>query len=455
MASRMANISNLFADQKTRMIVVLTGVLLISMVVWGFLRFTKNTENQTNNSSVTSVPNIESIPDPKQQLSQSMAQNLKASDQRRIDAARQGGSSALPTLLPQEQDAQPLPDGLGQNGSDAQGLLGNKNANGASSDDANKLKDAAVNSQLAALSNELASSQQQLANSQALLTQQQYQAQQKALEEAQKQQQKLTQNMQNQGQALIANWTGSRGTPTQVYVQGKLATDEESDDNKQSRGRKSAVSTNDTADNDVSSTNQPPKQPASIKAGDVVFGILNTKINSDEPGPILATIVSGKYRGAKLVGAVQQSPKITGTNGPTTVILSFNIMSIKNMSNSISVNVIAIDPDTARTALASEVDFHRLYRYGTLFASSFLSGYGSAITSSGSVTFNNTDGSQTTYQQELNPTETFLAALGGVGTELGDALSDAVDRPNTITVNSGVSLGLLFLDDVTIDGMAG
>lgn len=442
----MSNISNLFADQKTRMIVVLTGILLISMIVWGFFRFTENTESQSSSSSVSSVPNIESVPDPNQQLSPTMTQNIKASDQQRIDTAKQSGQSALPTLLPQSQGAQQVPFASNNSNSGDKANAGK---------DATKAKqDSLTSSQLSALNNELTKSQQDLADAQARLSQQQLQAQQKALQDAEKQQKQLSQNMQNQAQALFSSWSGKDGTPTQAYVEGKLAKDK--DAAAEGTGQQAPAAEQDGQQAPpTASTSSDDKSPAAIKAGDVMFGILRTEVNSDQPGPILATLVSGKYRGAKLVGSVQQSKKITGTNGPETVVLTFNTMSVKGLPNSVSINAIAIDPDTARTALASDVDHHRLYRYGTLFASSFLSGYGNAISSSGSVTFSASDGTQTSFQQQLNPTETFLAALGEVGTELGDSMSDAIDRPNTIVVNSGISLGLLFLDDVTIDEMAG
>ncbi len=42
--------------------------------------------------------------------------------------------------------------------------------------------------------------------------------------------------------------------------------------------------------------------PPMIKAGTIMFAVLDTAVNSDEPGPILATMVSGKYKGAKLIG---------------------------------------------------------------------------------------------------------------------------------------------------------
>jgi len=453
----MKNISNLLSDPKSRMVFVLTMIIFIAMIVWGFLRFSGSSTAQTSaNASVTDIPDIKSTPNPDQQLSPNMVQNIKASDKQRLSSAQSSGSSALPTLLPQSQEAQPLPQNSSQDSKDGK-ADGSNNKNGAK--DGNNANGQLSAEQLAAINDQLAQSQQALVDAQAQLIQQQIAEQQQALAEAKKNQQQLTQSMSNQGQALLANWAGEQGTPKQSYVTGQLAEDNPKN-GKNSKNSNSSTTTVGMKNEDLMSgpqqnSTEKEKSPATIKAGDIMFAVLRTEVNSDQPGPILATIVSGKFRGAKIVGSMQKLPEITGTNGPDSVILSFKSMSIKDLPASVSINAVAIDPDTARTAIASSVDHHRLYRYGTLFASSFLSGYGSAISSSGSVVLNNTDGSQTTFQQELNPTETFLSALGEVGTQVGDALSDAIDRPNTIVVNAGISLGLLFLDDVTINDLTG
>ena len=52
-------------------------------------------------------------------------------------------------------------------------------------------------------------------------------------------------------------------------------------------------------------------------------------------------------------------------------------------SKSLTVNTVAISEQTARTAMASSVDHHYLTKYGILFASSFMSGIGTAISQSG------------------------------------------------------------------------
>ncbi|CAM4428291.1 MAG: hypothetical protein LEGION0398_MBIBDBAK_00469 [Legionellaceae bacterium] len=176
-----------------------------------------------------------------------------------------------------------------------------------------------------------------------------------------------------------------------------------------------------------------------VKAGTIMFGVLNTAVNTDQPGPIMATIVSGKFKGAKLLGTIQRQED--------KALLTFNIMNYKKLSRSQTINVVAIDPETARTALATDVDYHYWLRYGSLFAASFIQGYSNAIATSGTTTTTSLL-STTTSRPQLNPSEKLLVALGNVGTQYSTLLMPLFNKPPTVTVNSGTGVGLLFLTDV-------
>jgi len=161
----------------------------------------------------------------------------------------------------------------------------------------------------------------------------------------------------------------------------------------------------------------------------------------------MATVELGPYKGAKLLGSLQPTGKYAKG-----VALRFTTMTMPQYKSSISITAYAIDPDTARTAVASDVDHHYLMRYGTLFASSFLSGYGQAIESSGQTTVNSQFGGNTQTLSDLNNKDKFLYALGNVGTQAGNEMGDLFHRPATITVNSGTGIGILYMQDVPKPG---
>ena len=139
-----------------------------------------------------------------------------------------------------------------------------------------------------------------------------------------------------------------------------------------------------------------------------------------------------------------------------TVLITFNTLSHPKLSKSVSIDTVAISQETARTALASSVDNHYLLKYGSLFASSFLSGLGTAISSSGasvSTTDSSDDSSGlwTVTSADLNTGEQIAVALGNVGTKMGDQLAPMFDalKP-TVKVYSGTGMGILFMKDFVI-----
>ena len=397
---------------------------------------------------------LKSIPGQKA-YSPTQLENLDAEDQRRKQLAQLMGESAMPTFRSAQKDDEASSSSLpGQltNAGDGSNVDSTKNSNTyETTGGTGKNSSQPTAEQLAALQALQQQAQQKLAADQAAANAQataRQQALQQALAEAKQKQQEMTKSMQNQAKAMMASWTNSTANK-QRYVAGKLET-QSTTSHSTDQANANTSSTENPAQSNQQQNQGKKSGVATIKAGEVSFAILNTEINSDQPGPILATIVSGPLRGAKLVGSLDKPTVIQGTNGPESVILNFSTMSSPELPTSESISAVAIDADTARTALASDVDHHYLYRYGTVFASAFLSGYGNAITSAGTTTFNDASGGSTTISQELSPKEQFLAGLGNVGTQLGSQLNGAINRPNTIIVKSGTTLGILFLNDVII-----
>ena len=189
-----------------------------------------------------------------------------------------------------------------------------------------------------------------------------------------------------------------------------------------------------------------------IKAGSILYGVLETGIDSDESSPVLARIVEGDLKGARLVGGF--------TKAKEHVVIKFNRISIPGVEKSVPISMYAIDQNTARTALASHVDHHYLLRYGGLFATSFLSGFGAAITTSGATIINNNTaggGATTTNSdaiqvitKELSPFGLVVSALGKVGTQMSSAIAPLQNTAPTVYVRSGAGVGLLLISDFSV-----
>ncbi len=406
MASRLDNISQLFSNFRTRSIIIVTLVILGLAILVGIIRiikFSSGTKADNTITALTSAPTGKTVPG----LSPTSPEYTQLQDQlnqQRLQEAAQTGGSSIPTITYQSPDT--------PNNSNADLGDGGNPAPAAT---------APVDPQVQALQQQVAQQNEQL---QAVAQQQLQQASQDK-----------SQAMRNQAQKLLSAWSQS---PNQ---QLEMSADDGSD-NTTMGGRGGRLGPD----------GKPLASAASlIKAGDIIFAVLDTQVNSDEPGPVMATLVLGPYKGAKLLGSLGNAKTLPGTNGAESLILRFSVMSFKGFSRSIGISAVAIDPDTARTALASDVDHHYMLRYGSLFASSFLEGYGNAASQAGSSTTQNPDGSNFTQYPDASPKREVASGFGQVGTSWGQQIGQIFQRPNTITVDAGTGVGILFLTDVSQD----
>jgi len=191
-----------------------------------------------------------------------------------------------------------------------------------------------------------------------------------------------------------------------------------------------------------------PARPPIVKAGDILYAVIDTSVDSDEPGPVLATIVSPKLRGARLIGTFNLPANAEK------MVINFTTMSVPGAPSTTGINAYAIDADTARTALSSRTDHHYLMRYGSLFASSFIEGLGNAIqTANTTITIGGTGGLTNTQVQNNRSgkvtLENAVIALSTVGKNWGQQAQQLFNRPTTVQVFSGTAVGILFMQDLT------
>lgn len=284
---------------------------------------------------------------------------------------------------------------------------------------------------LSAQAAENASSSQQL---QAILDRQN---QQMAEQKYQQKIQQRTSDMLSAANQSLQDW---KRVSTQVYTEGNDTDKTET----QTSGLVSVNGTNALQPQALAATNQ---QKAIIKTGDIVFAVMDTSVNSDEPGPILATIVSGKLKGTKLIGSFNLP------SNASKMVITFNTLSVPGASKTISIAAYAIDPNTARTALSSRTNHHYMMRYGSLFASSFIEGFGNAFQSANTtVTVGGTGGGNNiTVQNGIGRStlENAVIGLATVGKSWGQQAQQIFSTPTTVEVYSGTGLGVLFTQDVT------
>ena len=186
-------------------------------------------------------------------------------------------------------------------------------------------------------------------------------------------------------------------------------------------------------------TPEPVATDAGIKPGDLLYAVIDTGVNSDVPSAVMATIASGKYRNARLLGKFQRFEK--------RLVLAFSSVILPS-GERLQVEAYAVDPATSEASVASSVDTHFFSRWGGLVASAFLEGLGTAKRYSGAQSTVYGNASETTDQMVWNtysPADQAWIAAGRVGERAAKIFEQNFDRPPTVYLESGTAVGVLVL----------
>jgi intracellular multiplication protein IcmE len=234
--------------------------------------------------------------------------------------------------------------------------------------------------------------------------------------------------MQAQAQQIYGSWNT---VPMREEIVGIPET------NELGEGEAGAAAGTDNAET-------PPLLPPVLRAGDILYAVLDTEVNSDySDQAVMATIVHGKFKGARVLGNLA----VGGPDGDA-LLLRFSSLSQPTWPASLSISALGVNPDTAQQGMASSVDHHYLQRWGTLFATSFLSGYADAVSSAGSASISADGSSVQVTQAPVSPAGRIMVGLGEVGKAASSEAQAYMNRPPTVILNAGVPVALLLTADV-------
>lgn len=408
MATKKNNLKNLMSNSRTRLIVIITSVVVILMVVFGFMGSSDDKGNKpaeaTGAASVGPTPeNITPVPGTNDSPGYNALQEKANSDA--FKEAQEKGTSNVPVLTNES--------------------LANKKD---IFDDLNKDNRKPIVEEPPVI------------DATPVQPEQQYQAQPQAIQqpatsETTQDRQAYMQSVQQQITTYINGWSAGQGLQ-EFNMTGQAPQQQ------QGAGNTNGTSTGTNvqqASYDSSNSSSSNKGPAFVRAGSVVPAVMLTAINSDEPGPVLAQIVTGPLKGARLIGQMVSSDQ--------RVVVQFSSLSMPGASQTFNISSFAIDPDTSRTGLATDVNNHYFLRYGLGLAAAFISGYGEAVQNAGSTTTTNAFGGTTTIMGDMTHKQIAESAFGKVGQKLGSELDKETNRAPTVTVASGTSIGVLFMAD--------
>lgn len=177
-----------------------------------------------------------------------------------------------------------------------------------------------------------------------------------------------------------------------------------------------------------------------IRAGQMESVRLDTGINSKVAGEFIGTVLTGPHAGARVVGTAQRHDDLVR---PT-----FSMMSVPNLGYSLPIKAIGVDAQTLENGTATDVDRKLFLKYGVQPLAVALSAVGSAMTSSGTTVIINGNGTQTTSTPEMTASRARGIALGAAaGAVSKDAAG--FDTEPVVKVAPGTIIGMIFLADVT------
>lgn len=182
-----------------------------------------------------------------------------------------------------------------------------------------------------------------------------------------------------------------------------------------------------------------------LNAGEIVYAQLLNEANSDVPGPVLAQIMSGPLKGTRVLGSFERQDDY--------LTLSFNSAVIDGTT--VSINAVAMDPDTTLPGLATDVDHRYLQRILLPAAAAFVEGAASAIADSGLTTVTIQGETVAEETEETDSDQEIASGIEEAGQELREIFDDELDDIEVLVrVEAGTPMGLLFTEPVVIQDNA-
>ncbi len=177
-----------------------------------------------------------------------------------------------------------------------------------------------------------------------------------------------------------------------------------------------------------------------LPAGTVEYAQLITEANSDIPGPILAQVASGPLAGARLIGNFEVANDY--------LVLTFDRIIIDGITH--PTEAIAMDPDTTRLGMVTDIDRRYFTRIILPAAAAFVEGMGEAISETNETTVVVDGGSAVSSEEELDTQEELFKGLEKATEKIGELLDEQASQTQPlIRVETGTPMGLLFLEPVT------
>lgn len=176
-----------------------------------------------------------------------------------------------------------------------------------------------------------------------------------------------------------------------------------------------------------------------VSAGSIVYGQLMNQLNSDLPGPVLVSLLSGPFAGGRAIGQLEVKNDY--------MILTFT----KVIKDGVVYQVqgVALDEATTLTGHRTDIDRHYFTRVILPAAAEFIKGYAGAAAETATTSTTTPGGGVVQDNPSPDAREQVFAGVEEGADQLSDILEDEADRPVTVHLDKGTTLGILFIESVT------
>ncbi len=176
-----------------------------------------------------------------------------------------------------------------------------------------------------------------------------------------------------------------------------------------------------------------------IPAGRGVYAHPILALSSDQSTPAVFQADSGPIAGDRMLGSFSKENDR----------LVVRIATIIHQGQAIGAVGMVIAPDTMEASVATGVDQHYLARFVLPAAAAFVQGLGQAIETTSNTTAVLSPLGGATTVTSLNLPKQLGVAAGVAASNIGSTLNQAAPKGPTITLDANVSVGVIFLTNVT------
>lgn len=184
----------------------------------------------------------------------------------------------------------------------------------------------------------------------------------------------------------------------------------------------------------------PKNHKVLIKTGMTLFATLDSEVNTDDGGDVLATLHGGQWEGAKIIGKIEQAPD--------NIRLRFTTLAPQDERPTMKINAVALREEDAKQGVADDINHHILSRYTALAVASILTGFGQAAQINPGTTQILPNGTVVTSTPDVTSRRVAGMALGQVGINAGAEIHRGFNQKPTYATPAQRGIGIYFLEDV-------